>query len=154
MEARIAKVEGNNPTSSTFLSAASQRKRPETSLPDGIAEAIRQKVATRKSKLGLQESESSNQNEETDTVEEQDNIPTPLKDSKGKRRIKSGRARNANSSIKYKFRWPHEVVYNKDGSPAEFDTLSVPQFIRGYTMDHQQYLTHCLYHNSSVVSPI
>ena len=85
-------------------------------------------------KLGLQEAESSDQNEDTDT-EEQDNIHPPLpKDSKSKRLIKSGRALNANSSIKHKFIWPHEVGYNKDGVPAEFDTLSIPQFVRGFTI--------------------
>ena len=77
MEASINKVEGNNPASSTPLSATIQCNRPATSLFDGIAEAVRQNVATRMCKLGVQEVVSSNQNEDTDTEEEQDNIPTP-----------------------------------------------------------------------------
>ena len=78
-------MEDNNPTSCTPLSAASQCKRPAMPLTDGIAEAVRQKVAKRMCKLGLQESESSDKNEDTDTEEEQDNIPTTFKDSKGKK---------------------------------------------------------------------
>ena len=79
-----------------------------------VAETVRQKVAKRMIKRSLQEAESSNQKEDTGTEEEQDNIPTRLKYSKGKRHINSGRARNTNSSIKHKFLWPHEVVYNND----------------------------------------
>ena len=30
--------------------------------------------------------------------------------------------------------WPHEVVYNNDESPTEFDTLSMPQFVQGFTI--------------------
>ena len=61
LEARIAKVEGNNPATSNPRSAASQCKRPATSLSDGIAEEVKQKVATRMRKRCVKEAESSDQ---------------------------------------------------------------------------------------------
>ena len=111
MEAKITKVKGNNPVYSRPTSAARQCKRPATSLADGIAEVVRQKVAKRLRKFSLQQFDSSDQNEDTDMEEKQDNIV-----------------------IKHKFLWPHEVVYNKDDSPSDFDTLSMPQFVRGFTI--------------------
>ena len=78
--------------------------------------------------LVLQESDSTDQ--EGDTNEEQDNIAIPIKTSKGKSNLRSGRGQNANSSLKHKCIWPQKIVYNK-GSPSD---LSISQFIRGFTI--------------------
>ena len=60
-----------------------------------------------------------------------DNIITPVKPSKGriKAKGKSGRARTANNTVKNKFTWPHELVYERDGRPVEYKSLTIVQFV-------------------------
>jgi hypothetical protein len=40
--------------------------------------------------------------------------------------------RSANARVKVKTTWPHEVVYNKDNSAAEYIKLTMPQFVLGF----------------------
>ena len=61
----------------------------------------------------------------TDSSEEE---YTPIKTIKAKN-LRSGRILTADDKVRQSIPWPHEFVYNPDGTPSKYDELSVSSYM-------------------------
>ena len=68
---------------------------------------------------------------DTDSSEEE---RTPIKKKNSGKSLRSGRILTADDKVKQSIPWPHEFIYNPDGTPSKYDELSVSQFVHGYML--------------------
>ena len=112
-------------------------KRRRKSQSEDISDQLRAEVTKRFKELKLTQEESDSDSEATDSEEERTPVRASKRKAKGKR-LQSGRVLTANDKIKKSLTWPHEFIYNKDGTAAKYDELSLSQFVLGYTLIMEQ----------------
>ncbi len=133
MEARMQQQDDTIVSSPVAQAVPPKRttKRHQLSSPDDISAEVGRKVAKRLRSVSMRESISSGVGSSSD--EDDTSFTSTPQKKKGKPK-KSGRLRNAESDVKVTVQWPHEVIYTSEGSPTDYDQLSIPQFVRGFTI--------------------
>ena len=132
MDARIKDAStGHRPEDSTQTeelpgATAKQRRRQEDAADDPTLQAAKDKARRRMQRLGLE------YEEEYDTEEYDSDEGDQRQQRRRDKGIKSGKLRTAESRIKYDVAWPHFYVHRADNSAAQYDTLSVCEFVHGY----------------------
>ena len=134
MDSRLNKVE-EEPKSPPSTARASSKCKGSSLPTQAQAHKVRKAMSSRLNSLQVFQDSSSPGSSSSEADTGLDNSPTPKKHrSKAPRKkLKSGRVRSANSHVKVKTTWPHEVMYDRDNSAADFDKLTLAQFVRGFT---------------------
>ena len=134
VDQQTAHAQVSQATTTAALSPPPKRARKEGagSPVVDVAELVRTNVAKRFREVGIKEAPQEHPIDPSDS-EEEDSDHSPVQRTRGKQ-LKSGRALNANNQVSIKLKWPHYSVYDRDGNPADYDKLSIPQFVKGYSL--------------------
>ena len=134
MDRRLKHVDTGHRSENTTQSGdlpgttASRRRRQEDVPEDPTLKAAQDKARHRMQQLGLDLDGS----QEYDTEEYDSDDGKQKQQRHCDRGVKSGKLRTAESRIKYDLAWPHFYVHRADNSAAQYDTLSVCEFVHGY----------------------